>query len=165
MLSIGKIFGVFQISGSGLSAQRRNLEVRAENIANAESFDAQTGQPYIPKEINFEAVNNGFELSNRKSRLSLFRNSRFHFSNLSPRPPFRNDEHGVRANVVQSTVERTKLVYAPDNPNANEDGYVEVPDVNAIGEMVELMAAARAYEANATVINAAKDMFKKALDI
>ena len=165
-MAIGKIFGVFGISGSGLSAQRKNLEVRAENIANSESIDKKTGEPYKPKDIEFHAQEaKGFETSLRRSQTHLIRTDSNHMKGITDNLVANETEAGVRADAYQVSNVDTKLIYAPDNPHANEDGYVEVPDVNSIEEMVKLMSAARAYEANATVLNAAKDMFKKALDI
>ena len=76
-----------------------------------------------------------------------------------------SSQGGVEAEEVELENTDTKLIYAPEHPNANEEGYVEVANINSIEEMVKLMSAARAYEANATVLNAAKDMFKKALEI
>ena len=166
-MSIGKIFGVFNISGSGLSAQRKNLEVRAQNIANSESVDEQTGEPYRAKDIRFTVVdnNNGFESLVNRQKLTLSKTASQHFSNLSSRKNFIDRDSGVNAAVVENASQQTKLIYAPDHPMANDEGYLQVADIDPIGEMVELMSAARAYEANATVINSAKDMFDKALEI
>ncbi len=165
-MAIGKIFGVFNISGSGLSAQRKNLEVRAENIANAESFDRKTGEPYKPKEIEFYAVNEKNQLNaGGNARTTLLRNFTQHMKNISGRFSDNSQQAGVAADEQVLKNSDTKLIYAPDHPHANEEGYVEVADVNMIDEMVKLMTAARAYEANATVLNSAKDMFKKALEI
>lgn len=166
-MRIGKIFGVFDISGSGLSAQRKNLEVRAENLANAESLDSRTGKPYKKKEVQFVSftARNGFGRLINQAKIALLRGSNAHFGNIRSSAGSSDHVAGVEAKIVEPVRQRTKLIYAPENSNANEDGYIEVPDIDTIGEMVELMSAARAYEANATVLSAAKDMFKKALEI
>ena len=165
-MSLGKIFGVFDISGSGLSAQRRNLEVRAENIANAESVDRETGLPYQQKEIRFEAIKNReFDSLVDDAALELRTSSKNHIPQNGISMSQKGQSGGVEASVVQAQNQQTKLIYAPDHPMANADGYLEVSDVDSIGEMVKLVSAARAYEANATLINSAKDMFKRALEI
>lgn len=164
-MAIGKIFGVFSISGSGLSAQRKNLEIRAENIANAESIDKKTGKPYKAKDINFIAQDSGLSHDTLNTRTSLIRTFAQHMQGLRSHFSDNSSESGVQAEEIELNDTDTKLIYAPEHPNANEEGYVEVANINSIEEMVKLMSAARAYEANATVLNAAKDMFKKALEI
>jgi flagellar basal-body rod protein FlgC len=165
-MAIGKIFGVFGISGSGLSAQRKNLEVRAENIANAESIDSKTGEPYKPKDLEFIAKEeDSFKGSLQRSQTRLVRSYAQHINGIQHKLNANESETGVRAEAYELENSETKLIYAPEHPHANEEGYVEVADINSIEEMVKLMSAARAYGANATVINAAKDMFKKALEI
>ncbi len=164
-MAIGKIFGVFSISGSGLSAQRKNLEIRAENIANAESIDKKTGKPYKAKEINFIAKDSGLSSNSLNSRTSLIRTFSQHLQGIRTHFSDSSSESGVQTEEIELKDTDTKLIYAPEHPNANEEGYVEVANINSIEEMVKLMSAARAYEANATVLNAAKDMFKKALEI
>ena len=165
-MAMGKIFGVFGISGSGLSAQRKNLEIRAENIANAESIDKNTGKPYKAKDINFIAKQSGLSGSGlSKPKISLIRTFSQHMQGIQSHTMDNSSQTGVQAEPVELSNTETKLIYAPEHPNANKDGYVEVAAINSIEEMVKLMSAARAYEANATVLNAAKDMFKKALEI
>jgi flagellar basal-body rod protein FlgC len=166
-MAIGKIFGVFNISASGLSAQRKNLEVRAQNIANEESIDSRTGQPYKAKEVYFTSV----EAAGRTNRaaghkaLELTRSSPAHRAGFQSAEMIDEASSTVEATVTEAADQRTKMIYAPEHPNANEEGYVEVADIDSIGEMVKLISAGRAYEANATVLQAAKDMFKKALEI
>ena len=159
------LFGILDISASGLSAQRKNLEVRASNIANAQSIDPKTGQPYRAREVNCSEIRpvGGFRglLQNARLRLSL-KNER-HLEDLSHRD--KDLSMGVEATQFQDNNSPTRLVYAPEHPNADENGYIETADINMVDEMVKMMTATRAYEANATVITAAKTMFKKALEI
>lgn len=161
-----KVFNVFNISGSGLSAQRKNLEVRAENIANAESIDLQTGQPYQAKDVNFvsRGRNDFFRNVYYKTRLALQKSHYYHFNKFDRHVDPEADPYAVEANVYVPEQE-TKLIFDPTHPNADENGYVEMPNINTIDEMTKMMSAARAYEANTTVLDAAKDMFKKALEI
>ena len=161
-----KVFNIFNISGSGLSAQRKNLEVRAENIANAESVDMQTGQPYQAKDINFTSRNQNDFFKNiyNKTRLTLLRSDNYHFNKFDRHANPESDPISVNAEVYVPDQD-TKLIYDPTHPNANENGYVEMPNINTIDEMTKMMSSARAYEANTTVLDAAKDMFKKALEI
>ncbi len=166
-MAIGRIFGVFDVSASGLSAQRKNLEVRAQNIANEESVDAETGQPYKAKEVYFLAAESRsrFQRMVNHVKLELARISPQHRSGFPSSAQMTDGPSAVRAEVAEAEIQQTKLIYAPEHPKANDQGYVEVADIDSIGEMVKLISAGRAYEANATVLQAAKDMFKKALEI
>jgi flagellar basal-body rod protein FlgC len=161
-----KVFNIFNISGSGLSAQRKNLEVRAENIANAESVDMETGQPYQAKNVNFTSRNEKDFFKNiyNKTRLTLKQTSFYHFNNFDRHTNSDNAPKAVNAEVYVPDQD-TKLIYDPAHPHADENGYVEMPNINSIDEMTKMMSAARAYEANTAVLDAAKDMFKKALEI
>lgn len=161
-----KVFNIFNISGSGLSAQRKNLEVRAENIANAQSVDLDTGQPYQAKEINFTSRNERDFFKNiyNKTQLTLKRSNSFHFNKFDRHINPQDDPTSVNAEIYVPDQD-TKLIYDPTHPFADEKGYVEMPDINTIDEMTKMMSSARAYEANTTVLDAAKDMFKKGLEI
>ncbi len=164
-MSVGNIFGVFNISASGMSAQRKSLQTRAENLANAESVDKTTGEPYKKKEVQLSSQSQSkFAQLIQESRIALVRRSNMHIPGIRSVEDYQ-PESGVASEIVESNDQETKLIYSPEHPNANEEGYVEVADIDSIDEMVKLMAAARAYEANATVMSAAKDMFKKALEI
>lgn len=164
-MPINNLFGVFDISASGLSAQRKNLEVRASNIANSQSIDPETGRPYSAREVEFTEVGTrrGFLGALNRVRLHLRRLSYDHLPNLKDRD--KDLAMGVNAKQFQVENSPTKRVYAPNHPNADEDGYMEMADINMVDEMIKLLSAARAYEANATVMSAAKNMFKKALEI
>jgi len=72
---------------------------------------------------------------------------------------------GVRVVGIQTDNRAPRLVYEPSHPHANADGYVAYPDINIVSEMVDLISASRAYEANITAFNAAKDMFRAALEM
>ena len=124
------------ISASALTAERKRLDVVAENIANAQTTRGANGTAYRRKEVIFEAV--AAEAAERG---------------------------GVKvADVVESERPMT-TVYNPGHPDANPQGYVEMPNVNVVEEMVDLMAATRAYEANVAAANATKTLASRALDI
>jgi flagellar basal-body rod protein FlgC len=164
-MPVNNLFGVFDISASGLSAQRKNLEVRASNIANSQSIDPKTGGPYAKREVQFAEISpsHGFKGALNRVRLRLRRFSNDHLPNLIDRE--KEVAMGVEAEQFQVQNPPTKRIYAPEHPKADEEGYLEVADINPVTEMVKLLSAARAYEANATVLSAAKSMFKKALEI
>jgi flagellar basal-body rod protein FlgC len=127
-----KIFRNFDISASGLTAERLRMNVIASNIANAETTRTASGGPYRRKEVVFEPLESG----------------------------------GVKVSAVtEDQTTPTRQVYEPGHPDANSEGWVEYPNVVLVNEMVDLLAATRAYEANVTAINATKSMMSSALNI
>lgn len=155
-MDFSNLFGVFRISGSGLAAQRKLIEATASNIANIETTDTDGGGPYIPKRVSFNSAKEGTSFGSLLNRASGFS-----FSGKSSGP------HGtmVNARTFDQVNSPTKQEYEPENPKADEQGYVEKPNINLTMEMGNMMVASRAYEANITVLNAAKAMMKKALEI
>ena len=162
-----QIFDTLDISASGLSAQRRKLTSIASNIANVDTTRTDEGGPYrrrrvvmleAPKLTKFSAM-----LEERKSRLR--RTAGKHMLEGEPRPGEIFVGWGVDTQEVREEPIKPRLVYDPSHPDAREDGYVVYPDINVITEMVDMIAASRAYEANATVLGAAKDMVNRSLDI
>lgn len=140
-----KIFNTFEISASGLSAEKLRMDTIASNIANSTTTRTEEGGPYRRKIAVFKE-----NLENEVDRLSG------------------KKELATKGVKVESIVEDPtpfKLVYDPNHPDANEEGYVEMPNVNMLNEMVDMIAATRAYEANITALNASKTMFLKALEI
>lgn len=124
------------ISASALTAERQRLDVVAENIANAQTTRAADGRAYHRKEVVFEAV-----AADAVQR------------------------GGVRvADVVESKAPMVNI-YNPGHPDANAEGYVEMPNVNVVEEMVDMMSATRAYEANVAAANATKTLASSALSI
>lgn len=130
-------FSSLDISASGLSAQRRRMDVVAENIANAETTRTAQGGPYQRKQVVFQAL---------------------------PNAPG-GAGGGVTVTEVAADPRPPRLVYRPGHPDANADGYVKMPNVNILEEMVDMVSATRSYEANVAAINAAKQMTRKALEI
>ncbi len=147
------LFSSLNISGSGLSAERLRMDVIANNIANANTTKGVDGQPYQRQEVVFEP----------RVKPTLFLlpfDSKSQASSLDSRIG-----DGVRVAGVVSDPTPGKLVYDPGNPEADASGYVHMPNVNIVNEMVDMLSASRAYEANVTAINATKGMAEKALAI
>lgn len=139
-------------SASGLTAERLRMDVIANNIANANTTRTENGGAYHRRYVVFKPRENqpaSFEQALQKAR----GNSR------------QNIGEGVRAVSIEEDTQQGPLVYAPGHPDANAQGYVEKPNVNVVTEMVDMITAHRAYEANTTAINAAKTMYLKALEI
>lgn len=150
-MDYSQLFSVLRISGSGLTAQRKMIEATSSNIANIETTDTDTGGPYIPKRVNFKSVNGNETFGSFLNRMRG--DNRSDYGDM------------VEASTVDEVRSPTKMEYEPENPMANEQGYIEKPNINLTMEMGNMMVASRAYEANVTVMNAAKAMMKKALEI
>lgn len=130
------LFNVFNISGSAMSAQSQRLNVVASNLANADSTTSVNGQPYKAKQVMFSAV-----------------------------PMNSPDANGVKVSQVVEDTAPPKMVYDPKHPQADENGYVAMPNVNVTEEMVNMITASRAYQNNVDTMNAAKSMLLKTLTI
>jgi flagellar basal-body rod protein FlgC len=132
-----QIYKAMQISASGLTAERFRLDLIANNIANVNTTRTEDGGPYRRKSAVFaEALEQA-----------------------------KKTGAGVRVVSVSRDNTEPRLVYEPEHPDANADGYVAYPNVNIVQEMVDMITATRAYEANVTALNASKSMFLKALEI
>jgi flagellar basal-body rod protein FlgC len=162
-----QIFDALDISGSGLSVQRRKLTAIASNLANVDTTRTDQGGPYkrrrvvmleAPKMSKFSTL-----LSGEKNRLR--RTEHKHMLEGDPRPGEFFIGSGVLSQEVREEPIKPRMVYDPNHPDAREDGMVLYPDINTITEMVDMIAASRAYEANVTVMSAAKDMINRSLDI
>ena len=143
------LFGGIDASASGLTAERLRMDVISNNIANANTTRTAAGGAYHRRYVVFEpreAAKQGF--------------SGMLAAAMGPQAG-----DGVRAVSIESDNTQGPLTYDPGNPDANADGYVERPNVNIVAEMVDMITASRAYEANATAVNAAKNMALKALDM
>jgi flagellar basal-body rod protein FlgC len=137
---------VMEIGASGLTAQRRRLEVMVSNLVNANTTQPQGMEPYRRKDVVFSAVNmrNSFE--------SMFNDA--------------NDAvKGVKILEVVTDQSDPVMRYEPDHPHADDRGYVAYPNINALEEMVNVMSATRSYEANLQAVTAAREMLQRTLDI
>ena len=144
------MFGGMEISGSALTAQRLRMNVTAENIANAETTKGADGNPYRRKEVVLQSVGQAGTFGSQLSRA-------MGSSGVAP--------GGVHATEITEDQTTGKLVYDPSHPDADEQGYLRMPNVDTVTEMVDLIDAQRAYEANVTAMSAAKQMFAKTLEI
>ena len=147
---MGMFFGI-DASASGLTAERLRMDVISNNIANSNTTRTETGGAYKRRFVVFEP---------RTREPKTFEKALMQAVGLS-----RQTGEGVRAVSIMEDDTQGPIVYDPGHPDANADGYVEKPNVNIVTEMVDMITAQRAYEANATAITASKAMASKALDI
>lgn len=129
------LFNIFNVAGSGMTAQAQRLNTVASNLANADSATSTTGEAYRAKQVVFESV------------------------------PLDSGASGVRVKQVVEDQSPFKKVYDPKHPLADKDGYVNMPDVNVVDEMVNMLSASRAYQNNVDTMNAAKTMLLKTLTL
>lgn len=137
------------ISASALTANRFRMDTIAQNIANATTTRTENGDPYRRKVTVME------ERQATPSFSSYFDDA------MSPQAT----GNGVRVTAVYEDPSDFRLDYNPTHPDADENGYVRLPNVDTAREMIDMMAATRSYEANVTVLNAIKSMGSKALEI
>ncbi len=130
-----EMFMPLKVSATALEAQKVRMNTIASNIANVNSTRTPEGGAYKRKDVVFESY------------------------------LFNENAIGVDIPKVVEDQRPSRTVYDPGHPDANKDGYVSYPNINTIEEMVNLMAATRAYEANLTMLNSYKDMYMKTLDI
>jgi flagellar basal-body rod protein FlgC len=142
--------GIFGIAASGMSATRLQMDVVAENLANADSTSGPDGKPYQRKEVSLSEAGGGGGFATLLAS-----------AGGSPG----NGLAGVEVNGVTTDPTPGQKVYDPGNPSADAQGYVQMPNVNPVSEMVDLITASRSYEANVQVLTAAKTMYSKTLDI
>lgn len=127
------MLSVYNIAGSALSAQSMRLNAVASNLANADSVAGPDGQPYRAKQVVFAAQ------------------------------PVQGGGLGVRVTGVVEDLAPPRIVFDPKNPAANEQGFVTMPNVNVVEEMVNMISASRAYQSNVEVMNTAKTLMQKTL--
>jgi flagellar basal-body rod protein FlgC len=145
------IFDAIGISGSGLSAERLRMDVTAENLANAQTTRGAGGGPYRRKSVVLEQAGGGFGAALRGAAAGS--------SGGSQQPG------GVQVGGIVEDPSPSRQVYDPGHPDADANGYVQMPNVDPVTEMVDLITASRAYEANVTAMQTAKAMFARTLEI
>jgi flagellar basal-body rod protein FlgC len=165
-MKLDRVFGGLNISSEGLGAQRRRMNAIAENLANADTTRTEEGGPYKRKIIQLKAK--GAQMFSSMLRQSTVPLSATHPGHIAA------GAQGMPGNpTAVSTVEATeaidpappRVVYDPGNPDADPNGYVTMPNVNIVTEMVNMISASRAFEANVVAVNAAKNMAKDSLEI
>ena len=141
------IFSSMNINATALTAERARMDIISKNIANAQTTRTKNGLPYKRQVAVFK------EAQGDNSFKSVLENKR------------KKDTGGVEVVGIVEDKSDFKLRYDPGHPDADENGYVKMPNVELITEMVDMITAQRAYEANATAINTSKAMLQKAIDI
>ena len=148
------LFDAIDISGSGLSAERLRMDVTAENLANAQTTRGPNGGPYQRKQVVLQTAQpNGFATQLAAATGSM------RGTGAAQTPG------GVQAAAIVTDASAPRQVYDPGHPDANAQGYVLMPNVNPVTEMVDLITATRGYEAGTTAIKAAEGMAQHALDV
>jgi len=130
------LFNIFNVAGSAMTAQAQRLNVVASNLANADSTTSATGEPYRAKQVVFSST-----------------------------PMGDGSAQGVKVTAVVEDNSPMKLVYDPKHPMANAQGYVSMPNVNVVDEMVNMISASRAYQNNVEVMNTSKTLLLRTLTI
>lgn len=131
-------FSVFKVSASALEAQKQRMNVIASNMANAATTKTAEGGPYKRKDVIFTVA----VVDAEQTRLE-----------------------GVKVEGIREDSSPPRMIYDPAHPDADKDGYVAMPNINTIEEMVNMMMALRAYEASVAAFNMAKTMFMKTLEL
>ncbi len=142
------MFRGIDAAASGLTAERLRMDVISNKIANVNTTRTAQGGPYRRQMVVFEP-----------------RTGQSSFAQLLSRSLEGEVGDGVRVVGITKDDSPTRKVYDPAHPDANKDGYVEMPNINIVTEMVDMITATRAYEANVTAVNASKSMALKALEI
>jgi len=161
------ILTAFKTTYKGLATEREKLQAISENIANAKRAPDKNGNVYRKKVVMGQHGEEAGKNFSNKMNLELNKNSRGHFSERRNR---REDARHIKQDDNEKPYQVKKLngykmEYNPTHPRANKNGYIKKPDINVVEEMVNLMSASRAYEANVNVMDAAKKMANNALKI
>ena len=130
------LLNIFNVAGSAMNAQSQRLNTVASNLANADSATSANGEPYKAKQVVFAAT-----------------------------PVGTNGATGVSVSAVVEDQSPMKMVYDPKNPLADEKGFVTMPNVNVVEEMVNMISASRSYQANAEMMNTTKTLLLKTLNL
>ena len=157
------IFSTFDISGQGMSVQRMRLSAVSRNIANVNTTKSTDGRPYQREVVVVRGIKeNPFE-SELGDQISLLKTDTNHSTNLNP-GTYPGDNQILNAKTVRDATP-PRLVYDPHHPDANPEGYVEMPNINIVTEMVEMITAQRGFEANTGVVESAKNLARYSLEI
>ena len=146
------LFTIMKISTQGMSAQRQRLEAAATNLANSNTTRTESGKPYQRRDVIFETQKINEAWNNSASQNGLIKSDD-------------GEAVGVKSSVTLASEDQYILQYKPGHPDADEKGYVKMPDVDPLEETVNMMSAARSFEANATVFNTAKELARISLSL
>lgn len=163
------LFSTIDISAQGLSVQRTKMNTIAQNIANAETTKTPNGEAYRRQIVEVESGNKDKRFSEylKENTIQMTQTEGTHFQDQNFRY-LDSDDHskvGVRVTDVVEDQSAFKMIYDPSHPDADAKGYVAMPNVNIVQEMVDMISASRSYEANVTALNSSKDMIRNALKI
>lgn len=140
------IFNSINVSATALTAEKTRIDIITKNMANVNTTRSTGGMPY-------------------RRQMAVFEENKPSFSDYLDKHTNKVEGKGVKISKIVEDESSFRLVYEPGHPDADENGYVEMPNVNTIKEMVDLISAQRSYDANITVMNASKSMLMKALEI
>ena len=166
-------FNIFDIAGSAMTAQRVKMDTIASNIANVHTTRRPDGSKgvYVKKDVSFRTIyedniNRGFSNFSSNSPDAQFDPKTGNML-INANVALNNGmvTGGVQVEQIYERADGVKTVYDPSHPDADEEGYVDLPNVNVVEEMVDMIAASRAYEANATVAENVKTMMQSAMNI
>ncbi|MBV9801538.1 MAG: flagellar basal body rod protein FlgC [Solirubrobacterales bacterium] len=148
-------FDAISISASGLTAERTRMDVTSENLANADTTNGANGQPYQRQEVVLQQNGGGFSAALSGAMGGVGGNP------IAGGPV----AGGVEVSGIVNDPTPDQSVYDPGNPAANAQGYVKMPNVNPVNEMVDMIDESRAYQSDVTAMTTAKQMFEKTLDL
>lgn len=157
------LFSTFDISGQGLSVQRMRLNAVAKNIANANTTHGPDGEPYKREVVRVTHIP-GAPFDDELDEMILMDQTTSNHAPTSTRSGNYSNYRVLNAEVQQDN-SPPRLIYDPNHPDANEEGYIEMPNINIVTEMVEMISAQRAFEANTGVIDSAKNIARYSLEI
>ena len=167
-MKIGSSLFGMNFSARGMAIQRKKMDLISQNIANADNVRTDTGEPYKRKYLKVENEKNTFasSLATEGQVLRLLTNDSNHLSQLqgTEELSISSDQGKVKMDERVDT-KQGDVVYMPEHPDADKNGYVEMSNVNVINEMVDMIAATRSYEANLQALNSAKTMAKDSLEM
>jgi flagellar basal-body rod protein FlgC len=155
------LFDAIDIAGTGMSAERLSMDVTSENLANAQTTAAANGQPYQRQDVVLQQIPG----SSFGAALSAAMGTGAPGGSGSPDAGSGSAAGGVEVAKITADPSKGQLVYDPGNPAANGSGYVQMPNVNSVTEMVNLISESRSYEADVTAMQTAKTMFSSTLDV
>lgn len=167
-MSVTRLFRSLAISASGLSAQRQRIEVIAQNIANAQTTRTVAGGPYRRQLVELQAVYDAtpkLQFGEHLQQHLLRTTHEKHFPYGPVIEDLQGEGAGVRVVGIREDPTEGPLVYDPGHPDADEHGYVRMPNVDINAEMADLMIARRVYEANATVFEAGKAILRRSIEL
>lgn len=165
-MKIGNNFFGFDISARGLSIQRKKMNLIAENLANGNSVRTEDGQPIKRKVLNVVQKDANFseQIRDISNTIRINTTNPHHINKPIENTALKPANDGLEMKVKEDQ-SPGDIVYMPEHPNADENGYVEMSNINTITEMIDMIAATRSYEANLTAINSSKQMIKDSLEI